>query len=1195
MKKILFLMAGLCMFSLIMMAQQKPATLSKAILNRNLPSFTVLDNGISPTQPGNVVVNSKAVLDDIIGGSRYDMQTNASVQNNRLVMWPDGNLSATWTMGFADAAYSDRGTGYNYKNSSAWGPAPTTRIETMKSGWPSVHPWMGNGEMILAHNSTKFMPMNTRPVKGTGAWTQNLRLTAPGNAFGLVWPRTITSGPNHQYIHVLVVTTPVANGGTVYQGLDGALVYYRSLDGGATWDKQGIILPQLTSADYYGFSGDDYTWAQPHGDTLVFVNGGQWTDTFMMKSTDNGNTWTKTTILPNYYSKNNGTTVTPAFICCDGSVACEMDKNGVTHVAFGRMRAVCTGSAHNYYPGTDGIVYWNSTMPVLDTAIVTDIDNCLAHNILLGYVAANAAGDSILDPFPHYGVSLSSFPQIIVDDYNNLYFLWSSLTVGNPSPDPLNYRHIWGRAWFHGSASWNNMVDLNDGVFYMFQEYVYPSVASSLKNDKIQLITQTSSQPGANIKDATIPIHDVYIEYREIPVSAFGTPPVNNPTLTISTLQNVAAGPVTVPVHATNFNNLGAFQFTLEYNPALMTFTGTSNWYPGITDVLIGTATQGKITFIWAASSQGVNLIDGNFFDLDFTWLGSTETSPVSWEDSPTPREFSDYNGLILTPSYTDGWVAGTTAVNHFTTVWTGNPLYPMSIAVTQAQFDATNLVAGDEIGIFDGNLCVGAYKLTAPINPGNPPFIVVSKDDPATPAVDGYTEGNLIIYKLWKAATSQQVDNVTHTFPYAPLFVFETFTQNETAVVALTGISTITQNIPLINGWNMISFNTLPADPNLLNLLQPLVTSGNLIKVIDEEGNIIQNFPWGWVNNIGEMAFTEGYYIKVAAPCTLSVTGAPAPSPATIPLISGWNIMGYPCQNEQNALTALQPLITAGILVKVIDEAGNIIQNFPWGWVNNIGNLKAGEGYYIKVAAACSLTLNNPSTKQMAAKSVTMDLPVHFMRPGQGNPYQPMALAISISPEALESMEDGDEIGVFDGDICTGAFVVDKQGSSNPVFTAYADDPLTIGIDGFTDGNPVSFRCWNKTTNLETAIEVNFTSGDAVFTQLGTYVGDLANTLTGLSSTSRSHTYLGNNRPNPFNGVTEIEYQLADQAHVLLKVFTPNGIEVSELVNSLQEKGRHTVKFNAQSLPAGVYYYQLLATFGSEQYLETKKMIIVR
>jgi hypothetical protein len=170
-------------------------------------------------------------------------------------------------------------------------------------------------------------------------------------------------------------------------------------------------------------------------------------------------------------------------------------------------------------------------MPVLDTAIITDIDSCYAHNLLIGYVASNAAGDSILDPFPTYGVSLSSFPQIVIDDYNNLYFLWSALTVGNPSPDPLNYRHIWARAWYHDKPEWTEMIDLNDGVFYMFQEYVYPSVATSLKNDKIQMITQTSSQPGANIKDATIPIHDVYFEYREVPGSTFWPTGVDNKTV----------------------------------------------------------------------------------------------------------------------------------------------------------------------------------------------------------------------------------------------------------------------------------------------------------------------------------------------------------------------------------------------------------------------------------------------------------------------------------------------------------------------------------------------------------------------------------------------------------------------------------------------------------------------------------------
>lgn len=501
-------------------AQQKPAVLSNELRTRSVPAPVAVDGQTILNQTGNVLVHSKATLDDIIGSTRYDMQTNGSIMNDRLHLWADGSLSATWTMAFTDPSYGDRGTGYNYSDGTTWNEAPTTRLETMKSGWPSIHPWGANGELVMAHNSTSHLVMQTRPQKGTGTWTQNNNsLTAPAGVSILVWPRTCVNGPNNQYIHVLVMTAPVANGGTKYQGLDGALIYYRSLNGGQTWDKQGIILPGLTSENYFGFGGDDYAWAEPHGDTLVFVNGGQWTDTFIMKSVDNGNTWTKTQILPNYYSLNNGTTQTPAFICCDGSVAAAIDKGGIVHVAFGRMRAICTGSAHNYYPGTDGLVYWNSTMPTMDTALVSDIDALINADRCIGFVVANGT-DSIID-FPYYGVSLSSFPQIVVDDYNNKYFFWSSLTVGNPSPDPYNYRHIWARAWFHNKSQWTELKDLNDGVLYMFQEFTYPAVASDMKNNKVQMITQTSDQPGSNIKDTTIPIHDVNIEYREIPVSTF--------------------------------------------------------------------------------------------------------------------------------------------------------------------------------------------------------------------------------------------------------------------------------------------------------------------------------------------------------------------------------------------------------------------------------------------------------------------------------------------------------------------------------------------------------------------------------------------------------------------------------------------------------------------------------------------------
>ncbi|MEI6435460.1 MAG: T9SS type A sorting domain-containing protein [Bacteroidota bacterium] len=128
----------------------------------------------------------------------------------------------------------------------------------------------------------------------------------------------------------------------------------------------------------------------------------------------------------------------------------------------------------------------------------------------------------------------------------------------------------------------------------------------------------------------------------------------------------------------------------------------------------------------------------------------------------------------------------------HFIPVWSGNPLNPMTIGVTEAKLDGVNLSAGDEIGIFDGTYCVGVGILLQPINPANSStyiYIACSKDDAGTTVIDGYTEGHAIGYKFWKQSTGSEINTVNHAFPYAPLFTYETFTQNETAVVTLSGL----------------------------------------------------------------------------------------------------------------------------------------------------------------------------------------------------------------------------------------------------------------------------------------------------------------------------------------------------------------------------------------------------------------------
>ena len=89
----------------------------------------------------------------------------------------------------------------------------------------------------------------------------------------------------------------------------------------------------------------------------------------------------------------------------------------------------------------------------------------------------------------------------------------------------------------------------------------------------------------------------------------------------------------------------------------------------------------------------------------------------------------------------------------------------------------------------------------------------------------------------------------------------------------------------------------------------------------------------------------------------------------------------------------------------------------------------------------------------------------------------------------------------------------------------------------------------------------------------------------------------LEQNYPNPFNPTTIIDYRLAVNSMVSLKVFDVLGNEITTLVNEVKQPGNYKVSFNAQRttfkqpLSSGIYFYQLRA----DDLVSTKKMILLR
>jgi len=88
----------------------------------------------------------------------------------------------------------------------------------------------------------------------------------------------------------------------------------------------------------------------------------------------------------------------------------------------------------------------------------------------------------------------------------------------------------------------------------------------------------------------------------------------------------------------------------------------------------------------------------------------------------------------------------------------------------------------------------------------------------------------------------------------------------------------------------------------------------------------------------------------------------------------------------------------------------------------------------------------------------------------------------------------------------------------------------------------------------------------------------------------------LDQNYPNPFNPATKIQYSLASDSKVTLKIFNTLGEEVATLVNTAMPAGLHNVNFDASKLNSGVYFYSIEAT-GSNgaNFTSVKKMILMK
>jgi hypothetical protein len=159
------------------------------------------------------------------------------------------------------------------------------------------------------------------------------------------------------------------------------------------------------------------------------------------------------------------------------------------------------------------------------------------------------------------------------------------------------------------------------------------------------------------------------------------------------------------------------------------------------------------------------------------------------------------------------------------------------------------------------------------------------------------------------------------------------------------------------------------------------------------------------------------------------------------------------------------------------------------------------------------------------------------------------------------------------------------------------ANWPAGVRYDPENDGTVIGslgvHEHWNNAVAME--YSHNLGTGDGIeLVKLNTTVG-----VAHASGNPRQEFLLNQNYPNPFNPTTAISFQLpapsgaegSAVSFVRLTVFDALGREVATLVNEQKPAGSHTVIWNAQNYPSGVYICRIVAG----DHVDSKKMILLK
>jgi hypothetical protein len=450
------------------------------------------------------------------------------------------------------------------------------------------------------------------------------------------------------------------------------------------------------------------------------------------------------------------------------------------------------------------------------------------------------------------------------------------------------------------------------------------------------------------------------------------------------------------------------------------------------------------------------------------------------------------------------------------------------------------------------------------------------------------------VLLQIWDASACLRFGEVVENFSFQPDNVIGSALAPQ--VVHTTGL--VLREVPFRTGWNWLSFNLAFPDPAINPALASLQHPDNDLLKGQSQFSVYGGGTW--VGSLSTLSNTTMYQYRADQPDTLKMLGQLIdPTTVTIPLVSGWNWLGYvpsfalPIDDALSSISA-----QTGDIIKGQTAFAQYISSF--GWLGNLKFLQPPQGYQIRLTNPANLTYPLPSPHRPSLSSLG-----HSAKSSEGqittSPHPQIPSFWTVNPAQYEhsmtliGMLRVNGANATAASMELGAFVGSEvRGSAQAIYIA----PLQTYLFFLTayanaGGEQMRFKLFESGSGtVQDLVETMWFASDLHQGSIESPVPFSLKT-SGLAETSAEQSF--DVQPNPFSHETLLRFSLPDAQEVVLSIADVNGREVAQS-RFAARSGLNTMTWDGtsdtgQRLGNGVYFVRLRTESGTV----TRKVMMQR